>query len=180
MKRLGVVVGLGVTGILLVSAPRSLTAQMRGFVQIGPGLAIPVGDYKNFVKTGWLAQVAGGIATDGIIGGRVSGSFMRNGIKNSDEHVRIIGAMGDLLVSPKMTGNIAPYLLGGVGFQNRKSSAPLSEGETKFAWNAGAGLGLRAGSVGLFVEARYLSISTAGNNTKLIPISAGIRLGGGS
>jgi hypothetical protein len=182
MKRWTAALMVGSLGLALVGLPGSANAQARGYVLLGGGLGIPVGDYHKveLAKTGWLAQVAGGItAPSGVIGGRVNGTFMRNGFSDaSGEHVRIIGAMGDVVVSPKMQGNIAPYLLGGLGFQNGKSSESGATGSTKFAWNAGAGVGFRAGSIGVFVEARFLSISTDVVKTNLIPISAGIRWGG--
>jgi len=178
MKRFGSAVLLGAVAALVAGLPGSAQAQARGYVMLGGGLAIPVGDYKDAgAKTGWLGQVAGGV-TSGVIGGRISGSFIRNGAENSDEHVRILGAMADLTVSPKMTGKVAPYLLGGVGLQNGKSSVAGAESDTKFAWNAGAGLGLMAGSIGLFIEGRFLSINTEGAKTNLIPITVGIKLGG--
>jgi hypothetical protein len=181
MKRWTAALTVGTLGFALVGLPGSANAQARGYVLLGGGLAIPVGDYHKVetAKTGWLAQIAGGITLpSGIIGGRVNGTFMRNGFSNGTDHVRIIGAMGDVVVSPKMQGNLAPYLLAGIGFQNGKSNAAGTEGSTNFAWNAGAGIGVRAGSIGVFVEARFLSVSTDLFKTNLIPISAGIRWGG--
>ena len=182
MKRWTTALMVGTLGFALVGLPGSANAQARGYVLLGAGLAIPVGDFHDAgAKTGWLGQIAGGItAPGGILGGRVNGTFSRNGFSDSDEHFRIIGAMGDIVVSPKMTGSIAPYVLGGVGFQNGKatSTGVTEAGVTKFAWNAGGGIGFRAGSIGVFVEGRFLSISTPGAKTNLIPISAGIRWGG--
>ena len=182
MKRLTTALMVGTLGLALAGLPRTANAQARGYVLLGGGVAIPVGDFHDAgAKTGWLAQVAGGItAPSGVLGGRVNGTFSRNGFTDSDEHFRIIGAMGDLVVSPKMQGSIAPYVLGGVGFQNGKATdtGVTENGVTKFAWNAGAGIGFRAGSIGIYLEGRFLSIRTPGSATNLIPISAGIRWGG--
>ena len=177
MKRLTAAM-VGAVALLVIGAPTAAKAQARGYIMLGPGIAIPVGDYKDDgAKTGWLGQVAGGVSS-GMIGGRINGSFIRNGIEGTDENVRILGAMADLAVSPRTSGKIGPYLLGGVGFQNGKNSTPGSESETKFAWNAGAGFVVQAGGIGIFVEGKFLSIRTAGSSTNLIPISAGIRWGG--
>jgi len=100
------------------------------------------------------------------------------GLMNDLTQATTYRAMADLTVSPRMTGKVAPYLLGGVGVQNGKSSVAGAESDTKFAWNAGAGLGLMAGSIGLFIEGRFLSINTEGAKTNLIPITVGIKLGG--
>jgi opacity protein-like surface antigen len=178
MKRFGTAILVGAVAALVAGFPSSAAAQARGYLLLGGGLSIPVGDYKDTgAKTGWLGQIAGGV-TSGVIGGRINGTFMRNGFDTSSEHFRILGAMADVTISPKMTGKVAPYLLAGIGVQNGKSTTTGAESDTKFAWNAGAGLGLSAGSVGLFLEARFLSVNTPGNKTNLIPISAGIKLGG--
>jgi hypothetical protein len=145
---------------------------------VGGGLAIPVGDYKDAGgKTGWAAQIAAGLA-HGMMGGRINATFMRNGFEGTDEHFRILGAMADFLVSPSTSGQIAPYFLGGIGFQNGKSSEEGAEGATKFAWNAGAGIGVKVGGLGIYVEGRFLSIRTSGASTNLIPITVGVLLGG--
>ena len=179
MKRLTAAMLVGTLGLVLAGTPRSAHAQARGYLQLGPGIGIPVGSYKDDgAKTGWLAQIAGGItAPSGVLGGRVSGTYMRNGSTFAGVHDRIIGAMGDVVVSPKMQGSVAPYVLGGIGFQNGKSNVVGAASSTKFAWNAGAGLAVKAGKVGVFVEGRFLSIRTD-RATNLIPISAGIRWGG--
>ena len=177
MKRLTAAM-VGAVALLVIGAPSAATAQARGYIMLGPGIAIPVGDYKDDgAKTGWLGQVAGGVSS-GMIGGRISGSFIRNGIEGTDEHVRLLGAMADLVVSPKTSGKAGPYLLGGIGLQNGKNSLPGSEGETKFSWNAGAGVVVQTGSFGIFVEGRFLSVRTEGSSTNVIPITVGLRFGG--
>jgi hypothetical protein len=162
--------GTGMTG--------TLAAQIRGFGQVGGGLALPVGDYKDSgAKTGWVAQAAAGVAY-GMMGGRISGTFMRNSLEGTDEHFRVLGAMADFLLSPSTGGQAAPYVLGGIGFQNAKASVAAAESVTKFAWNVGAGVGVRVGSLGLYLEGRFLSVRTSGGATNLIPITLGVLLGG--
>lgn len=164
--------------LLVAGIAGSSGAQVRGFGQVGGGLGIPVGDYKNSGgKTGWVAQVAAGVA-HGMMGGRINATFMRNGFEGTDEHFRVLGAMADFLVSPSTGGQAAPYFLGGIGFQNGKASTAGAAGSTKFAWNAGAGVGVKVGAIGLFLEARFLSIRTAGASTNMIPITVGVLLGG--
>jgi outer membrane protein with beta-barrel domain len=178
MKRLTSALMIGSVAAFVAGAPGSALAQARGYVQLGAGLAIPVGNYKDDgAKTGWVGQVAGGISS-GMIGGRISGSFIRNGIEGTSEHNRLVGAMGDLVLSPKTSGKAAPYVLAGAGFQNGETSGGISNGVTKFAWNAGAGIGVAAGGIGLFLEGRFLSVRTDGGSTNLIPITVGVKLGG--
>lgn len=82
---------------------------------------------------------------------------------------------------------VKPYLTGGIGLTQLSSgdltvryqgnpvgSFPKVEGETKTAFNAGAGVDLSLGPVTLFAEARYTWIMTEGTATKYLPISVGI------
>jgi opacity protein-like surface antigen len=76
-----------------------------------------------------------------------------------------------------------PYLIGGVGLYNAKATGddvPDSESETDFGINAGAGFDFQAGAVALFVEGRFHNVFSDPDNTNFIPITVGIRFGGGS
>ncbi len=172
MKAIGAVV----LGSVLIAGP--LAGQWRGHVQLGGGLAISTGVFKeDGGKSGWLGQVAGGLMSPGgILGGRVSGTFAKHDFASGTGSFKIVGAMGDVLVAPRMSGAAGVYGLAGVGFQNLKADPGASQ--TKFAWNAGAGVLVRAGSLRIFIEGRFLSISTEGQKTNTIPITAGVRLGG--
>jgi hypothetical protein len=168
---------VGAVALLVAGIAGPSGAQVRGFGQVGGGLGIPVGEYKDSgAKTGWAAQLAAGIAY-GMTGGRISGTFVRNGFQDTDEHFRLLGAMADFIVSPSTSGQIAPYFLGGIGFQNAKSSFAGTEAATKFAWNVGAGLGVKVGGIGVFLEGRFLSVRTEGSPLNMIPITVGVLLG---
>ena len=77
-----------------------------------------------------------------------------------------------------------PYLIGGAGLYNGKTTADddpgdvLGGGETDFGINAGAGFDFKAGGAGLFIEGRFHNVFTEGANTRFIPITLGIRFGG--
>ncbi|NOT08294.1 MAG: hypothetical protein HOP28_08810 [Gemmatimonadales bacterium] len=148
---------------------------MRGTVGFGGGVSLPMGDFGEGFKTGFVGQVTAGFAKEGSkFGARVNGTFQKFSVdlEGSDGSAQIMGAMADLVVSPG-TSNTKPYLLGGVGFQNFK------DGGTHFAWNAGGGVSLPLGARhAFFIEARYLSISGDGGSSTMVPITAGIRLGG--
>ena len=71
-------------------------------------------------------------------------------------------------------------LLAGVGFFNGKDKVAdvTGDGETKFAFNAGAGVRIQAGArMSFFAEGRYISIRTE-DAIGIIPISVGLRWGG--
>lgn len=171
-------VGAVVLGSLLaVSAPGAAVAQSRGYVNVGGGVSLPIGDLKDAVKLGWLGQVAGGVKLNDMFGVRVDGSYGQNKSKaTGGGNVKFIGALGDVTLSPKMSGSMSPYVLAGAGFLNSKAGGASS---TAFAWNAGAGLGFGAGKVGFYVEARFLSAKKNGATSNMIPITVGVHLGGG-
>lgn len=170
-------IGAVVLGSVLLASP--LAGQWRGHVQLGGGLAIATGAFKDDgAKSGWLGQVAGGfMSPGGIFGARVNGTFAKHNFASGTGDFTILGAMGDVLVAPKLSGKVGVYALAGLGVQNMK--ADPGGKQTKFAWNAGAGVLVRAGSLGIFLEGRFLSINTDNQKTNIIPITAGVRLGGG-
>jgi hypothetical protein len=53
------------------------------------------------------------------------------------------------------------------------------DSETDFGINAGAGFDFQAGAVGLFIEGRFHNVFTEDESTNFIPITVGVRLGGG-
>ena len=66
---------------------------------------------------------------------------------------------------------VTPYLLGGVGYYGtRMEDVSRSNG----GWNAGAGLRLRLGALGMFVEARYFDVSTGAENLTFAPLTVGL------
>ena len=171
----------GIIGALvlggLLAAPGLASAQVRGYLGIGGGANIPIGDFGDAFKTGWLAQVMGGVTlSNGILGFRVNGTYGQNNLKDEfgEGKLKMIGALGDVVISPRMEGKVAPYVLGGAGFVNAKNG----ESETDFAWNAGAGAKFSAGRVGIYVEGRFVQVRTEGESSNMIPITAGIRIGG--
>ena len=172
------------TGMLTLALAVPAQAQARGYVGLGGGLSIPMGDFGDNYKMGWLGQVVAGITgPNGMLGGRIDGMYIRHSLDGTvDGSTAMLGANGDLVVSPgSADAKIRPYLLGGIGFFNVKSEVGTQEGEgvTKFAYNLGAGLRFGgSGRMSFFVEGRYLSIQTEGSSTGLIPIAVGVRWGG--
>jgi opacity protein-like surface antigen len=82
---------------------------------------------------------------------------------------------------------IKPYAYGGLGFAKisegsiESSFVPIAslsaiQKQTKFYFNAGAGVEFSAGPVfKMFIEAQYLNIKTEGDNLVMIPLSLGIK-----
>jgi len=172
------------TGMLTLALAVPAQAQARGYVGLGGGLSIPMGDFGDNYKMGWLGQVVARITgPNGMLGGRIDGMYLRHSHDVTDgRSVQLLGANGDLVVSPgSADAKIRPYLLGGIGFFNVKEDLGSTElpSDTKFAFNLGAGLRFGgSGRMSFFVEGRYLSIQTEGSSTGMIPIAVGVRWGG--
>jgi opacity protein-like surface antigen len=171
-------------GVLTLALAAPAQAQARGYVGLGAGLSIPTGDFKDFYKTGGLGQLVAGITgANGMLGGRIDGMYIRHSLDTDvvDGSIQLLGANANLVVTPgSMDAKLRPYILGGVGFFNGKEEidGDESDGETKFAFNLGAGAQMKlSGQMALFLEARYLSIRTD-DPISLIPIVLGLRWGG--
>ena len=74
-----------------------------------------------------------------------------------------------------------PYVIGGAGAYNMKFNFDDSDddSETKFGVNAGAGFDMAVGSASVFVEGRFHNVFTEGDSSTFVPISVGVRFGGG-
>ncbi len=187
MKRIGasgLVLGLVTLAAVSQAAgqvPSKADVESRGYFGFGGGLSIPVGDYGDFTKTGWVLQGFGGVTfRDGLIGVRADGMFGQNKDKGADQHMRLIGANVDLVVTPgRRPMNVHPYLLGGVGFYNAKLvGTPGAPGSSKFALNAGVGIQVHTGhAMDLYVESRIITVRTA-IRTNFVPLTVGLRFGG--
>jgi hypothetical protein len=179
-----------VVGMLLY-AP-ALRAQGAEF-SLGGGVGVPLDNFDDEAKLGWHGIAAVSFVPDGWpVGIQIDGSYQQFSLED-DTFVGFSGLKNRLLMG---TGNIVfkfksseestfrPYLIGGVGVYNSKvtgSDDPgdvLPGGETNFGLNAGAGFDFKAGGAGLFIEGRFHDIFDDGADTKFIPISIGLRLGG--
>jgi len=171
---------MGVVAGALVLATTSVAAQgVR--IGLGGGLLLPMGDYKTADKTGWIAGVD---VTDWLTGGsfgiRVEGSYSQTSHKaGTSGNSKIIGGMGDAVYAFGTSGaSMRPYLLAGVGFYNVKfTGTGTSVSESKVGFGGGAGVAFKVGTGGsrIFVEGKYVSVSTSGSSTTFLPVRAGIR-----
>jgi hypothetical protein len=76
-----------------------------------------------------------------------------------------------------------PYVFGGGGVYNIKAKPDVgpSPSDTKFGLNAGAGFnfGRATSPATFFIEGRFHNVFVTGSDFHFIPISAGVRFGGG-
>jgi len=190
MRGLGKGVAALVAGMLL-GAP-ALQAQGAEFA-LGGGLGVPLGDFDDDAKIGWHGLAAISFVPDGWpVGIQFDGSYQQfsmdderfpgfSGVKH-----RFLMGTGNIVFKFKTSeeSTFRPYLLGGVGLYNGKTTADddpgdvLGGGETDFGVNAGAGFDFKAGGAGLFIEGRFHNVMSEGTNERFIPITLGIRFGG--
>jgi hypothetical protein len=176
---------------MLLGAP-ALHAQGAEF-SLGGGVGVPLGTFDDNANIGWHGLAAISFVPNGWpVGIQIDGSYQQFSL-DDDVVVGFSGLKNRLLMG---TGNIVfkfksseestfrPYLIGGGGVYNSKitgSDDPndvLPGGTTDFGVNVGAGFDFKAGSAGLFVEGRFHDIMQDGEDTKFVPITVGIRLGG--
>lgn len=158
---------------------------------IGGGIGIPVGAFsdanKGAAKTGWHGLANIGYDLPSGFGVRGDFYYGQHNVKGVPSGVsakwKLAGGLANLLYSFKSPGTVHPYLLGSVGFMDLKASvsaggASASTSETKVTFGGGAGVKFKAGSkASIFVEGRYLTINTSGDNANFIPITVGVSFG---
>lgn len=176
----------------LASAP-TLQAQGAEF-SLGGGIGIPSGDFDDVAKLGWHGLVGVSfVPTNWPVGIQIDGQYHQFKL---DEDVVGAGSLKDRLIfgtadivykfKSSETTRFRPYLIGGGGVYNLKTTGSSDVGSiidtegstTKFGINAGAGFDFKAGSAGLFLEGRFHNVFTEGSDLQFIPITIGVRFGG--
>jgi hypothetical protein len=162
---------------------------------LGGGVGIPLGDFDDVAKMGWHGLAELSFVPEGWpVGIEFDGSYQQFNL--DDDAVpgftglkdRIIFGTGNIVFKFKSSeeSRVRPYLLGGVGIYNTKTTGAddpgdvLGGGTTDFGLNAGAGFDFKAGGAGLFIEGRFHNVFTGGpgSDLRFIPITLGIRFGG--
>lgn len=182
MRRFAVPMVLGALAMTAVAS----RAEAQAYIFFGGGASVPVGDFADYAKTGWLVQ--GGLGIDlGSKGAFLEGEafFGSNSHENTSfkEKTNIIAFMGALGYSfGGDNAKVSPYVLAGAGIlghQFRSNNPAEVEGtETKFGYTGAVGLNFRLNAKARFwIEGRYIGSS----GTAVIPLMAGVTidLGGG-
>jgi hypothetical protein len=175
MKRGVSMLGLAMT---LAAGSAAPAAGQIGFV-LGGGATIPMGDFGDVAKTGWMGLAGVRLGLPLLpVSFRAEGLFGQNGhdIGATDDKTTLYGGMANVMVSigPPLVP-VKPYIIAGAGALNHKVElGGVSGNEWKPVFGGGVGVNVSLMVVGLFVEARYLRR----DDTGFVPIMAGVRLGG--
>lgn len=179
-----------VLGAVLMATVGAAPAVAQGAqFSVGGGVTVPLSDFGDFAGTGFHGLAAVGFQPANLpVGFQIDGMYQRFGIDEApddfDANWQIIQGTANVVYTfvTAEESTFHPYLIGGVGLYNQKltgDDAGDAESNTDFGINAGAGFDFQAGSVGLFVEGRFHNVFSDPENTNFIPITVGVRFGGG-
>jgi opacity protein-like surface antigen len=188
----GMLAGVAVLLVSVMATARVANAQGAEF-SLGVGASVPLGNFKDVAKTGYHGLVGVSFAPSSFpLGIQIDGQYHRLKQKASvgNRTNQIIMGTGNLIYKFKTSedSKFRPYLMAGGGIYNFKlvsgddvagpGVGNTGNTATKFGLNAGAGFDIKARGVGFFAEGRFHDVFTDGPNTKFLPITVGIRLGG--
>jgi opacity protein-like surface antigen len=167
---------------VLAAAPVSAQGLRWG---VNGGLLMPMGDYNDLDKPGWIV---GGGATYWLTGGQIGvrGDFSYGQTKHDGGFTgdtKIAGGMASLVYGfGPSTAAARPFVTGGLGFYNVKfeftGAGASSTSETKVAFGLGAGVRFKLGTggTGVTVATRFTSVSLDPSVT-FLPITVGVNFG---
>jgi len=172
---------LAVFAVMCLAGVGSLSAQEFRYGVSG-GLLMPMGDYKNIDKAGFLVGVDGTYwLTGNQVGIRLDASYTTTSEKSGvpAHKTKMLGGMAEVVYAFMTPADpVRPYILGGAGLFNIKLSASGGDTtETKFGFGGGAGLAFKLGSgtTRVFVEGRYSSVKAFGGTVPFLGVKAGVR-----
>lgn len=184
MKQLHVMCALAFSLALL---PSVAAAQRPFKIGFGGGVSVPVSDAKSAFKSGihgkgmvmWNAPVLP-FALRGTVG---YSQFDLKGLASGvDGTGKILSGLANASWGFPV-GPIKPYIIGGVGAFNMKSTVDgtTTPSETKFGIDAGAGVEFKLGGISAFVEGKLENIftdqglaSSESFDTMIVPVTFGI------
>lgn len=176
MKRISAVL---LAVVVVLGSVQSAQAQAKSAYLFGSaGVTLPMGDYGDYAKTGWLGSAGLGynLTDNAFIGGEAMyGSNKHEVTGDKTDLMGFGGYAGYGFGKPGGGSKVIPYLIGGVGILNHKfiPASGASESEWKLMFSGGGGLFFPMGTAGLFLETRYLKRGDTG----FMPIMAGFTVG---
>lgn len=165
------------------------------YIGIGGGGTVPMGDLNDAYGTGFNVTVPigwqsmttpWGVRAD-LSYNRVNGETAEfdDGEVELDDGTIWSGTLGLTAQFPVGASSTSFYVVGGGGAYHFRDFGELrasgteviieEENVTKFGLNGGLGLNFAVGAADIFVEGRYVSVFTEGDNTNYIPIVLGVR-----
>lgn len=160
------------TAVFLAALPAAASAQF----QAGVGTAIPTGDFGDVYDPGLHLQASFNIGLPLLPDVRIDGIYQK--FDGDGASTDVVGGGVNLLLDLPLVV-IKPYLLAGVGYYDVSSEIEIAgntvEGSSSdFGFTGGAGLRVALGRLGVFGEARVLSIRGEDESINTIPLVIGV------
>jgi len=174
-------------GLALALGAQVAQAQAGLSLSMGAGAVVPTGSMADVNSMGWTGQAALRVKPAvSPLGFQVDAFYTRLGLENDlDGHSRMLGGTANAVFAFPSAAVARPYLIGGVGLYNGKTTVDDTsfDSQTKFGANAGAGFDLKLGSAALYAEGRFHAIfkgavdaETLDETTAyMIPLTVGLR-----
>jgi len=171
---------LCVCAALVAFAPAPASAQLGKYLFVGGGLTMPMGDYNDYAKPGWM-----GLAGISLSRANSPVWFGVEGYYGHNEHDDAAGGATDLYGGNAFIGydfgeetRPHPYVYGSGGLLIHHYAPPEGDtfdydNENKFAVGGGVGLAIPAGAGNFWVEAKVM----VADKTQVIPFLVGYNFG---
>jgi len=161
-------------GTMAAAAPAAAVKPITFGVKAGG--SIPLSDFSDAAKTGYLLGAQIGLATPALpVTFRVDADFSQYDSKVGTGKGQIWGFTGNALYDlPLSASPIKPYAIAGAGLYTSKASG--SPHSNDFGFNVGGGVKIPLSGFNTFIEARYTRINTTGTATQFVPIYVGVSL----
>ena len=144
------------------------------YFRLGAGVSLPQSSFADNFKQGF--NVTGSLGWhkwNSPIGLRADVGYDRFNVKGPlSDNVNIWSGLGEVTLKIPNVLAVSPYLVAGGGLY-RFSDYGTGEAVTKGGWNAGGGITFGVGAAKLFIESRYMNVSTEGESTKYVPVILG-------
>jgi len=188
---------------LMFVAPQAHAAKGGWVIDFNGGTAIPMGDFKDASKLGFMGGVGAGYGLSDAVDIGVDGAFTMNdgsddlnaaltaiataiegtattvtgkfSMINGGAHLKYKFAMGD-------ESKVTPYAVVGAGIYSVKAKTESSNAsytgdasESKFGGRGGLGFLYKAGeNVGIGIEGTFHHIATEGTSTQFVGVQAAV------
>jgi opacity protein-like surface antigen len=195
---------------LLVVVPQAFAGSKEWTINLSGGMAAPMSDFKDNVKTGYVFGVGADYGLKENLALGIDGSFLSNSATD-DQQTALSGLAGTSVSAKAETlqggahlkyifpmaseSKISPYVIGGAGVYNVKNKIESSNtvfndaaksSDSKFGARGGLGLMYKTSpKVGIGVESDYNWIDTSDNttgakSTQYVGVRAAVSIGMGT
>jgi len=160
-------------------------AQRPFQVGVAGGVSLPTSSLNDAADLGFNLAASVGFKPAMLpFGVRVEGAwdqfnFDKN-VTSVDGHFRSLSLTGNGVVELPSSSPVKLYGIAGLGLYSINASASVSGGtystssQSKFGWNAGAGVRMPLSGFDTFLEARYHYVTNT-NGFRFVPITFGVR-----